>query len=126
LRWEIDETVVAPRDPGTKERILAHLDQVNDWQTAEEVSQGTGINLKTAQNVLATMRKETPPPFATAGAGTKNDPRRYRTLAPRFDGFGADGSQEMVPPDPPPYRGTVGGNHFSRADGEVGDDRYTR
>jgi hypothetical protein len=126
LRWEIDESVVVARDPGTRERILAHLDRVNAWQMAEEVAAGTGIKLKTIQNVLAGMRKEAPEPFATAGSGTKNDPRRYRTLSLRFDGFGSKEGIEMVPPDPPPYRGTTGGNHFREASGEAGNDRYTR
>jgi hypothetical protein len=126
LRWEIDETVVAPRDPGTRERILGHLVVVNVWQTAEEVATGTGIKLKTIQNVVAGMLKEAPRPIAVRGTGAKNDPRRYRTLSPRFEGFGTKGDEEMAPPDPPPYRGSVGGNHFPRNDGEAGADRWTR
>jgi hypothetical protein len=126
LRWELDESVVVSRDQGARERILAHLDGVNAWQTAEEVAAGTGIKLKTIQNVVATMSKETPTPFAMDGSGTKTDPRRYRTLSPRFDGFGAEGGEEMVPPDPPPYRETIGGNQVPRAGGEAGNDRWTR
>jgi len=126
LRWEIDEAVVAPRDPAARERILAYLDKVNDWQTADEVSTRTGITPKTVQNVLAAMRKESPPPFANAGTGTKNDPRRYLTLSRRFDGFGVNDPKEMVPPEDAPIGRKVRGDHFRTANGEAGDDRWTR
>ena len=126
LRWELDETVIAPRDPGTREHILAYLTKVNDWQTADAIANGAGIKLKTVQNVLAGMRKETPCPIAVQGTGTKSEPRRYRAPAARFDGFWADDLVEMIPPDPDPYTGTAGGNHSHRAEGEAGNDGWVR
>lgn len=126
LRWELDETVLLPRDPGARERILARIKTVNVWQTAEEIAEGTGIKLKTVQNLLAAIHKETPQPLTVQGTGAKNDRRRYRTLAPHFEGFGAESSQEMIPPDGSPIGNTVGGNHFGGATGEAGDERWTR
>jgi len=130
LHWELHEAVVTPRDPGAREHILAHLTTVNTWQTAEEIATGTSIILKTVQNVLAAMRKEAPSSLAVQGTGTKNDPRRYRTFSPHFEGFGAENEvsdgEDLIPPDERPYRGTVGGNHFQGARGEAGNDRWTR
>ena len=87
LHWELDQAVLLPRDPGARERILTHLTAVNTWRTADEIATGTNLKLKTVQNVLAAMMKEVPRPFAVQGTGAKNDPRQYRTLAPRFEGF---------------------------------------
>lgn len=124
LHWQIDEATVGSREFGGRERILAHLDTINIGQTADEIASGTDLKLKTIQNLLAAMRKEVPLPFAVMGTGAKNDPRRFRTLSPYFDGFAED--EEMVPPDPAAFRGTAGGNHFRDPDGEAGDDRWTR
>ncbi|MDQ3780467.1 MAG: helicase RepA family protein [Chloroflexota bacterium] len=125
LRWELDGTVIASRDPGARERIVSHLITVNDWQTAEELATATSIKLKTIQNVLAAMRKETPPPLAVQGTGAKNEPRRYRTRSPHFEGFSVEDAQEMLPPDGFPLGGTVGGKHFRGAPGDAGSDRWT-
>jgi hypothetical protein len=126
LRWEIDETIATLRDPGTREQILACLDTVNAWQTAEEVATGIGIKIKTVQNTVAAMIKETPRLIAVQGKGTKNDPRRYRAVAPRFDGFGANGARPMVPPADATSRSVAGGNHVQRSGGQAGADRWTR
>ncbi len=126
LHWELDETVIAPRDLGTRERILRHLTAVNTWQIADEIAAGTGIKRKTIQNVLAAMRKETPLPLAVQGIGVKNDPRRYRTRSPHFAGFGAEDGEDLIPPDGSPYRGSAGGNHLQELKGEAGNDWYTR
>jgi hypothetical protein len=126
LRWELDETVILGREPGVRERILAYLQEVNTWQTAEEIAAGATIKLKTVQNVLAGMVRENPPPLATRGTGVKNAPRQYRTRAPHFDGFGANDAQDRIPPDPPPYSGSAGRNHFQGPKGEAGNDRWTQ
>lgn len=126
LRWEQDETVILAREPGVRERILVYLTSVNCWQTAEEIAERATIKLKSVQNVLAGMVKETPPPLATRGTGVKNAPRQYRTLTPHFEGFGGGDAQEMIPPDPPLYKGSTGGNHFRGARGEAGNDRWTQ
>lgn len=110
LHWDLDGATITGCDVGGRERILAYLNQVNIAQTADEITAGIGLKRKTVQNLLADMHKEVPQPFAVSGKGTKNDPRRFRTLSPRFDGFAAD---DTIPPDPPPYRGGVGGESFS-------------
>lgn len=123
LHWDLDGATITGRDIGGRERILAHLDRVNVAQTADEITAGIGLKRKTVQNLLAEMQKEAPLPFSVSGKGTKNDPRRFRTLSPRFDGFAND--DEMIPPDPPTHRGGAGGNHFSGHGEEAGDDRWT-
>jgi hypothetical protein len=121
----LDEPIVAPRDAGARVRLLAHLDKVNAWQTADEIVGGAGLKLKTVQNLIAGMVKEVPQPFATQGTGAKNDPRRYHTLAQQFDGFAADIDEEMVPPDDA-YKGEDGGgNHFGGSPDKAGNDRWT-
>jgi len=113
------------RERAARERILAYLTAENCWKTAEEFAAWATIKLKTVQNVLAGMVKEKPPPLSARGTGVKNHPRQYRTLAPHFDGFGGGDAQDMIPPDPPLYRGSAGGNHFQEPKGEAGNDRYT-
>jgi hypothetical protein len=125
LRWELDHYVVLPPDPRTRDRILQHLTAVNTWKTAEEIATETNLKLKTVQNVLATLMKEVPRPFAVQGTGAKNNPRQFRTLSPRFESFGADLGGEMIPPDGSPLGGKAGGNQF-RGGGVGGDDRWTR
>lgn len=124
LHWDLDGATITGRDFGGRERILAYLDNVNVAQTADEITIGIGLKRKTVQNLLAEMQKDVPLPFAVSGKGIKNDPRRFRTLSPRFDGFGD--ADEMIPPDPPTYRGGVGGNHFPGQEGEAGNDRWTQ
>jgi hypothetical protein len=97
-----------------RERIIAYLHTANTWETVEEIAAGAGIKLKTVQNVLAGMIRENPRPIAVRSSGSKNDPRQYRTLSPQFEEFGADGGKAIVPPDPPPYRGSAGGIIFRR------------
>jgi hypothetical protein len=126
LRWELDQSLLLPLDPRTRERILDHLVAVNMWHTAEEIATGTGIKLKTIQNVLAGMMKEIPRPFAVQATGAKNNPRQYRTIAPRFDQLITEDLGRMIPPDGFPLRGSFGGNHLGAAIGEAGNDRYTR
>lgn len=126
LRWELDQPTLVSREAGGRERILSHLAAVNSGQTAEEIAAGTSIKLKTVQNVVAALQKQLPPPLAVQGTGAKNDPRRYHALTSRLAGFGAEDAEEMIPPDASPLGGTAGGNHFSGADGEAGNDRYTR
>ncbi len=126
LRWELHEAVIAPPDPGAREQILAHLTAVNTWQTASEIAEGSGIKLKTVQNVLAAMLKEIPRPIVAKGTGVKNDPRQYRTRSPHFEGCGADGGENLIPPDESPIGGKDRGNHCSGAVGEAGSDRWTR
>jgi hypothetical protein len=125
LHWELDQTVFLPPEPGARERILNHLKAAISWNTAEEIATETTLKLKTVQNVLAGMMKETPRLFAVQGTGAKNDPRQYRSLAPRFEGFGADAEEKLIPPDGSPLGRTAGGNHFG-AYGEAGNDRWTR
>ncbi len=126
LHWELQEALITPRDPGARGGILTHLTDVNTWRTATEIAEGCGIKLKTVQNVLATLLKEIPRPIAVQGTGFKNDPRQYRMREPHFEGFGADGGGNLIPPDESPLGGKAGRNHFLGADGEAGSDRYTR
>ena len=42
LRWEPDEQLVVPRDPGIRARILAHLVATNAWLTERELTEGLG------------------------------------------------------------------------------------
>jgi hypothetical protein len=114
------------RERALCERVLAYLTTANCWQTADEIAAGTTIKRKTIQNGLGGMVRETPPPVATRGTVVKSAPRQYHTLAPHFDGLRGDHAQEMIPPDPPPYRGSAGGNHFRGANGEAGNDRWTK
>jgi hypothetical protein len=126
IRWEPAHVLLLPPDPRTRERILEHLIAVNTWQTAEELATGTGTKLKTVQNVLAGMMEENPRPFAVQGTGAKNNPRQYSTLAPRFDQLLGEDLGKMIPPDGSAFGGKAGGNHFGGANGEAGNDRYTR
>jgi len=126
LRWEPDQPVLIPREHGVRERILAHLGRVNAWETAGEIADGSGIKLKTVQNVLAAMIQEMPQPLAVQRTGTRNAPRQYRTRSSHFAGFGAEGGETLIPPAESPIGGKAGGNHFSAADGEAGNDWYTR
>lgn len=126
LRWEPDGQGPALREPAVRERLLARLVATNAWLTAREVAEGLGVALKTAQNELAQMMKEEPRPFAVAGTGRKDDPRRYRALTPTLDGLGpSQDDREIVPPEIPSIGEPFGGNHFGGA-GAAGNDRWTR
>jgi hypothetical protein len=124
LHWELDQTIALLPEPGARERILTHLTTVHTWRTAEEIAGGTGLNLKTVQNLLPRMLKESPQSLVTQGSGVKNSPRQFRTVATQFEGFGADGGEEMIPPDRFHIGGMTGGNHC-RGMGVVGDDQWT-
>lgn len=126
LRWEPDDHLVPPRDPGIRERILAHLVTTNTWQTARELAVGLGVALKTVQNVLAEVVQDVPRPVAVRGAGTKTDPRCYHALTPTLDGFAPpEGQPDMIPPAPSPSRVGAGGNQAGDTS-EAGHDRWTR
>ena len=114
------------REPTLRERNLAHLVTVHARCTAAGVAEAYELRLKATQNVLAAMLQVVPWSNALEGTGIKNDPRQYRTLAPHFEGFGNDDAQDMIPPDPPPSRGSAGGNHFQGPKGEAGNDRWTQ
>jgi hypothetical protein len=120
LRWRVDGALPITREPAVRDRILAHLVAVNAWRRAAEIAAACQLKLKTVQNVLGEMMQEAPRPTAVEGSGAKNDPRRYRSLAAGFDGFG----HEMIPPDRPAYTGMVGGNHFGEPSA-AGNDRWT-
>jgi hypothetical protein len=90
LHWELDHTLLLSPDPGARERLLTHLEAVSTWQTADDITTGTGLKRKTVQNVLSSMMKQTPRPVAVQGTGRKNDPRRYHTPSPHLEGFGAE------------------------------------
>lgn len=124
LRWRLDQSASAMRDAGIRAQILARLDADNDWRTAAEIAAALGAPLKTIQNTLTTMRRETPAPCVMAGAGAKNDPRRYRALTTRLNGFDATQGDEMIPPNIVPLGRQVGRNQMP-AD-EAGADRWTR
>jgi hypothetical protein len=125
LRWELDQPLTFPRDPGMRERILAHLARVNAWQTAIEIAQGLGVPLKTVQNTLAMMMREQPQPCTVMGSGTKREPGRYHALAARLNGFDATTGEGMIPPDGRSLGKRSGGYHAGPT-GEAGNDRWTR
>jgi hypothetical protein len=122
LRWELDQPVIMEQERGTRERLLAHLAAVNTWPTAREIAEASGIKLKTVQNVLAEIMKETSCPIVVQGGGTKNDSRRYCASSPCMDGIRADTPSKMIPPAPVAFGGSVGGNHFG-PNGAAGNDR---
>jgi hypothetical protein len=109
LRWEVDQPTTLLREPGTRERILAHLVGANTSRTAVEIAEGSGIKRKTVQNVLAEMVQETPQLVTIHGTGAKNDPRRYCPLTPQLEGFRAEVAPEMIPPGSPTNRESIGG-----------------
>ncbi|MDP9369203.1 MAG: helicase RepA family protein [Chloroflexota bacterium] len=112
LRWEPANAVPLLAEPNIRERIIAHLGTTNGAKTAKEIADGLGAAPKTVQNALAEMAKDEPHPVAIEGAGTKNDPRRYRSLSPTL--WPVDGEDEgaaMITPASPPLKGQDGGNH---------------
>lgn len=125
LRWEPNHLIAPSPEPGVRGRILAYLEMVTTWQSAGEIAQGTGIKLKTTQNVLAELVQESPHPLAVRGAGTKNAPRQYRTRSPRLEGFAPAGADGMIPPDRIAVEDAVGGNQCRASAGEAGNDRWT-
>lgn len=94
-RWALGTPAVA--DLIAPDRIVLHLDEVNDWRTAREIATETGKPLKTVQNELSRLRATDPCPIAIAGTGRKGDPTRYRSLAVRMDlDHIENGSQDPV------------------------------
>jgi hypothetical protein len=86
MRWHAVDALPEPPDTRLRTRILAHLDTANEWQTAEQIAAAmTPTKVKTVQNVLSAMMKESPLPFVSTGQGGKHDPRRYSTLNRRLD-----------------------------------------
>ncbi len=123
LRWEPATPVIAIGEAGIRDRILGHLAAVNEGRTAHQIAAELRSALKTVQNELSRMRKESPCPVAYAGAGTKNDPRVYRSRSPAF--WAQDHRSwhaEMVPSYEDPLGGADGGNH-SGIDAGMGFDR---
>ena len=118
MHWEPATAPATPGDVGMRPRILTHLRTAAGWQTAEEIAGSIEAAKKTVQNTLAQMVKEVPRPVAVDGAGTKNAPRRYHTLAATF-------APEMIPPDGDPLGGRDGGNHWVGPDPFVPDGSRT-
>ena len=109
-----------------RERILAYLDERESLADRGGDRRGRRDQAEDRPERAGRDGQGDPASARVPGTGVKNDPRQYRTLAPHFDGFGADDAQEMIPPDPPSYRGQRRGESFSGAEGEAGNDRYTR
>jgi hypothetical protein len=137
FRWEL---TVAPEmeDTSLRGRLLQVLAEVGDWLTAEAMAENLGANLKSVQNTVAAMRKETPPRFAIKGEGNRGNPRRYHTLTPRLEPYGRVDIVESFIPEP--LRGndlttnpdrsrnghvTIPGTSDHRHPGEAGDDPWT-
>ena len=101
LRWELDETVVAPRDPGTRERILAHLDERQHWQTAEEIAAGTGHQAQDHPERAGGDAQGDPAAVRDPGDRGQERPAAVPHAAPRAStDSGRMAAEEMIPPDP--------------------------
>ena len=71
------------RVPGVGERIFVHLETVNAWWTAAEIVEGSGIKIKTVQNLLAPLLKEIPRPIAEPGnRDQERSPQVQQALTP--------------------------------------------
>ena len=70
---------------------VATLAGSKHWMTADELAKAMiepARSLKTVQNALTLMRKESKPPFAFQTRDGRGGANEYHCLAPGFDGFG--------------------------------------
>jgi AAA domain len=102
LRWRPATPTVSVGESGLRERILATIDDTQDWLSTDDLHARLGGAKKTIQNELSRMVKEQPPPFAFDGRGVRGCGRRYHTLQPRL--HEDDGAGRNVPADDSPLR----------------------
>lgn len=85
-RWKQGDAAVVMEDPNLRRRILDALDNANAWLTAADLALLVpNVSLKTVQNELSRMMKESPLPFAESGQPKRNNPRKYRSIEQRMD-----------------------------------------
>lgn len=85
LRWRVAAEAPATPDGGVREHILAWLAQCQRWQTAQEITNTLDqprYRLRTVQNALAQMVKESSPPMAVQPAPGRGGPKQYHCLVP--------------------------------------------
>lgn len=83
VRWGVSDAV-RTEPTNARDRILWLLKRGTPL-TAKEIVVGiAGLELKTAQNTLANMLRESKPPIIYTGSGGKGDPRRYAAVENDF------------------------------------------
>lgn len=87
-RWVATNEPELVVDPGLRARILATLDDSGDWLDARAIAARLpGVRLKTVQNKISDMCRETPCSIVVDGQPKRGQPRRFHTLEQRLDMF---------------------------------------
>jgi KaiC/GvpD/RAD55 family RecA-like ATPase len=85
LRWEMDGGVMVFPDETARGRIIAVLRQQGMPMTAHEIADAIETQaVKTVQNKISDMMRESRPPLVASGTGRKFDPKRYELAEPTF------------------------------------------
>lgn len=92
FRWSVlDAAPTVSQPTNVRGKVLAALNSTDDWLTAEQITNRIeGAKLKSVQNELATMTRETYCQLLIEGTGTRTNPRRFHGIHRRG---------ENVPPD---------------------------
>lgn len=89
-RWNTTNGPDIVIDPGLRGRILKLLEDSNEWLSAKDIADRLpGVSLKTIQNKMSEICKESPCPIVVDGQPKRGRPRRFHSLDQRMDLFPA-------------------------------------
>jgi len=136
LRWQIAADLPPSLDAGVRDHILGWLTQCQRWQSAQDVADTLDqprYKLRTIQNALSLMVKETPCPITVQRTTGRGGPKQYHCLAPTLPGVdelsqpsGTNGRESSTALANFPSRAEtlgVGTNGKVRADVDLGPAR---
>jgi hypothetical protein len=81
LRWKPASLRSVEPTAALRDRIISQLESKDEWFDSDGLGTACGVSRKSIQNVISQMMREQPHPFAYAGSGKSNDPRRYHSLS---------------------------------------------
>lgn len=89
MRWQVTTAPPLSADAPKRDIVLAYIRDfaIDRPITAAEISDGTLINLKTTQNLISALLKESPSPIEAFGKAAKGTPRRYALEGSFPDGW---------------------------------------
>lgn len=97
LRWKPANLVIAEPTAALRDRIIAHLEIVDDWVDVDDLAEGLEVAKKTIQNTISKMLREQPLPIAVTGTGKSNEPRRFHALTHNLWNDPENGSRTAPP-----------------------------
>lgn len=123
-RW-LPTVMISNTDTTLRGRIISTLAECAEPMTAQSIAEALpGVRLKTIQNELSHMNRETPLPFVMGDPATRGNPRQYRTLYPRLPGIELT-TPSYYSPDPEPLGNREGRNDRSCLPNRSGNDPGT-